>query len=117
MQHPLHEGAHVLVGEDEAGQFRDAGARHEHARCRVNPDFFNIRVIHERLQRAEPTDVIHEVRFDLLALCGEHVGSMSVNDAVDQVAHGPGVARRIDAARGQSLSNPRGECPRHGFHP
>ena len=116
MQHPLHEGAHVLVREDQARQFGDATAGHEHARGRIDPDFLDAGVVHERLQRAEPADVVHEVRFDLFALRGQHVGGVGVDGAVDEGAHRLRVARRIDAARGQTLSHPRRQCARHGFH-
>lgn len=41
---------------------------------------------------------------------------MGVNGAVDEGTHGPWIPRGIDAARCQTLSYPRGECTRDGFH-
>ena len=117
VQHPLHECAHVLVGEDEARQLGDAASGHEHARRRVDPDFLHAGVVHEDLEGAQAADVVHEVRFDLLALGGQHVGGVGVDGAVDEGAHGPRVSRGIDAARGQPLSHPRCERACHGFHP
>ena len=116
VQHPLHEGAHVLVRENEAGQLRDPAAGHEHAGGRIDPDFLHARIVHEGLKGAEAADVVHQVRFDLLALSREHVGGMGVNGAVNEDTHGPGIPRGIDAARCQTLSYPRGECTRDGFH-
>ncbi len=50
-------------------------ARHKHARGRVDPDFLHRRIVHERLERAEAADVVHEVRFDLRAGEGNRSGA------------------------------------------
>ena len=100
VQHAFDEGAHVLVGEDEAGQLGDTGAGHEHARCRVDPDFLNRRVVHERLKGPQAADVVHEIRFDLLSGRGQQVGCVSVDGAVNEGAHGSRVSGRVDTARG-----------------
>ena len=44
-------------------------------------------------------------------------GAMGVNGAVNEgTAPARGLPRGIDAARCQTLSYPRGECTRDGFH-
>ena len=67
VQHPLHEGPHILVREDEAGQLSHTATRDKHARGGVNPYFLHRRIVHERLERPEAADVVHEVCLDLRA--------------------------------------------------
>ena len=100
VEHALDERAHILVGEDQAGQLGDTRAGHEHARRRVDPDFLDRGIVHERLKRAQTADVIHEVRFDLLAGRGQQVGRETVDGAVNEQTHGSRVSGRVDSARG-----------------
>ena len=100
VEHALDECAHVLVGEDQTGQLGDTRAGHEHARRCVNPDFLDRGIIHERLKRAEAADVVHEVRFDLLAGRGQQVGRVPVDGAVNEQTHGSRISSRVDSTRG-----------------
>ena len=100
VEHTLDECAHVLVGEDQAGQLCDTRAGHKHARRRIDPDFLDRGIIHERLKRAEAADVIHKVRFDLLAGRGQQVGRETVDGAVNEQTHGSRVSGRVNSARG-----------------
>ena len=100
VEHALDEGAHVLVGEDQARQLGDTRAGHEHARGRVDPDLLNRGIIHERLKRTETADVVHEIRFDLRAGRGQQVGRKAVDGAVNEQTHRPRVSGRVNSARG-----------------
>ena len=100
VEHALDEGAHVLVSEDQAGQLCDTRAGHEHARGRIDPDFLDRGIIHERLKRAQAADVVHEVRFDLLAGRGQQIGRVPVDGAVNEQTHGSRISGRVDSARG-----------------
>ena len=100
-----------------AGQLRDPTAGHEHTGGRIDPDFLHARIVHEDLKGAEAADVVRQIRLDLLALSGEHVGGMGVNGAVDEGTHGPGIPRASMPAR---LPNPLVPARRvrrgDGFH-
>ena len=100
VEHALDEGAHVLVREDEAGQLGDTRTGHEHARGRIDPDFLDRGIIHKRLKRAQTADVIHEVRFGLLAGRRQQVGCETVDGAMNEQTHGSRVSGRVDSARG-----------------
>ena len=116
VEHPLHEGPHILVREDQAGQLGHTATRDEHARGRVNPYLLHRRIIHQHLEWAEAADVVHEVRFDLRSGRGQQVGGMPINGTLDERAHRRRIASRVNAARSQSLPDTRGERTRHGFH-
>ena len=100
VEHTLDEGTHVLVGEDQTRQLGDARAGHEHARGRIDPDFLDRGIVHERLKRAKAADVVHKVRFDLFAGRGQQVGRKPVDGTVNEQTHGFGVSGRVDSARG-----------------
>ena len=100
VEHALDEGAHVLIGEDQAGQLGNTRTGHEHARRRIDPDFLDRGIIHERLKRTEAADVIHKVRFDLLAGRGQQVGRVPVDGAVNEQTHGSMISSRVDSTRG-----------------
>ena len=116
VEHPLDEGPHILVREDQAGQLGHTASRDEHARGRVNPYLLHRRIIHQHLEWPKAADVVHEVRFDLRAGRGQQVGGMPINGTLDERAHRRRIASRVNAARSQSLPDTRGERTRHGFH-
>ena len=100
VEHALDECTHVLVGEDQAGQLGNTRAGHKHARRRIDPDFLDRGIVHERLKRAEAADVIHEVCFDLLAGRGQQVGRIPVDGAVNEQTHRSRISSRVDSTRG-----------------
>ena len=116
VQHPFHEGAHVLVREDQARELGDAFSGDKHSGSRVNPDLFDLGIVHESLKWAKATDVVDQVGFNLLAGGRQQVWCVFVDRPVDEGAHGCGVAGGVNASRSQPLSNPRGERARHGIH-
>jgi len=75
------------------------------------------RIVYQGLEGAYSTLAAVQIFRDYEEASFSHVKSFDAAvRAVDEGTHGPWIPRGIDAARCQTLSYPRGECTRDGFH-
>lgn len=61
LEHPFHQVAHLLGGQDRAGQLGDAAPGDVHVRRRIDPDLLDLRIVQVRLQRSQPANSVMDL--------------------------------------------------------